>query len=132
DHAQYVRELAAADIFLHPSVTAADGDSEGGAPTTILEAQAVGGPAVATHHADIAYGVRGGGSALLGRRRDCPGLGGALAGLIDHPERWAAMGEAGRRHVAAYHDIDREALRLEECYAGLIKTCAYGDQHAHR
>ena len=51
NHSQYLQEMRAADIFVHPSVIAADGDSEGGAPTTILEAQAYGLPIIASTHA---------------------------------------------------------------------------------
>ncbi|NIP81231.1 MAG: glycosyltransferase, partial [Gemmatimonadetes bacterium] len=36
---------------------AANGDGEGGAPTTLLEAQAVGLPVVASRHADIPWVV---------------------------------------------------------------------------
>ena len=40
-------------VVLQPSRTASDGDAEGGAPTTLLEAQALGRVIVATDHADI-------------------------------------------------------------------------------
>ncbi len=49
-----------------PSVTAANGNSEG-LPTVILEAQAMGTPVVATRHAGNAEGVVEGRSALAGR-----------------------------------------------------------------
>lgn len=40
-------------VFFHPSETAPDGGSEGGAPTIIIEMQALGLPIIATKHADI-------------------------------------------------------------------------------
>lgn len=40
-------------IFFHPSETALDGGSEGGAPTIIIEMQALGLPIISTTHADI-------------------------------------------------------------------------------
>jgi colanic acid/amylovoran biosynthesis glycosyltransferase len=40
-------------IFFHPSETAPDGASEGGAPTIIIEMQALGLPIISTRHADI-------------------------------------------------------------------------------
>jgi colanic acid/amylovoran biosynthesis glycosyltransferase len=43
------------DAFVHPSLTASDDDSEGGAPTVLLEAQYVGIPIIASTHADIPY-----------------------------------------------------------------------------
>src|SRR5262245_56975254 len=53
NHADYLHEMQQADIFLHPSVVGENGVSEGGAPTTILEAQALGIPVVSTYHCDI-------------------------------------------------------------------------------
>ena len=48
------------DILLAPSVTAANGDGEGGAPTTILDAQALGTIVVGSTHADIPFLVEDG------------------------------------------------------------------------
>jgi colanic acid/amylovoran biosynthesis glycosyltransferase len=120
DHPRHLQEMAEADLFLQPSVTAADGDTEGGAPTTLLEAQATGLPIVATTHADIPYVVRPDESALLVPERDVAALAGAIGTLLDHPERWRAMARAGRAHVEANHDIGREAGHLEDTYAELI------------
>jgi colanic acid/amylovoran biosynthesis glycosyltransferase len=40
-----------------PSLTARDGDSEGGAPTMIAEAQIMGTPMIASDHADIPFSL---------------------------------------------------------------------------
>lgn len=124
NHADYLRELQQADIFLHPSVTGANGISEGGAPTTILEAQALGIPVVSTVHCDIPYVTVPGESAILVPERDSQSLARALEDLLDHPEKWPAMGSAGRRHVEAHHDIDREVPALEETYLALLNRSA--------
>src|SRR5439155_22278141 len=52
-HADVLALMAGTRVLLHPSRTAKDGDSEGGAPTILLEAQAIGMPIVTTRHADI-------------------------------------------------------------------------------
>ena len=54
-HEKVVEELSKCHVLIHPSTTAANGDSEGGAPTILLEAQAVGTPIVTTRHADIPH-----------------------------------------------------------------------------
>jgi len=117
----YIREMERADIFLHPSVTALDGASEGGAPTTILEAQASGLPVVSTYHCDIPYVTVPDQSALLVPERQSGDLARALGWLLDHGERWADMGRAGRAHVERYHDADREAPALEARYLSLLE-----------
>jgi colanic acid/amylovoran biosynthesis glycosyltransferase len=122
NHDQYLAELQQANIFLHPSVTAANGDTEGGAPTTILEAQACCVPIVSTRHADIPNVVAVDESAVLAHERDVEGLASALASVLDHPGRWDQMGLAGRAFVEKYHDVSNEVKLLEDKYFSLIKT----------
>jgi colanic acid/amylovoran biosynthesis glycosyltransferase len=119
NHDETLREMREGDIFLHPSVEDSEGRTEGGAPTTILEAQALGMPVVSTLHCDIPYYTRPGESALLVPERDSAALAEALRTLVDHPERWEAMGRAGRAHVEENHDNVREAARLEDRYSAL-------------
>jgi len=118
------RELAAADILLAPSRTASDGDSEGGAPTILLEAQAAGLPVVATTHADIPYVVVAGKSGLLAPEGDPAALAECLKSLLETPERWTEMGRAGRRHMEQEHDVRTTAAGLEETYFGLMTESA--------
>jgi len=112
-HAAVIRRLVAAAAFIHPSVTASDGDSEGGAPTILLEAQAIGTPIVTTRHADIPHVVPAGPGVWLCDEHDVEALGRALAAALQQQTR---VSEA---HVAAHHDISKVAPRLEALYAGL-------------
>ena len=120
NHADCLHEMEQADIFLHPSVVAANGDTEGGAPTVILEAQALGMPVVSTYHADIPNVTVPDKSASLVPERDADALVGALLDLVDHPEKWQEMGRAGRAFVEEFHNIDVEVTRLEDKYFRLI------------
>lgn len=121
NYGQYLNEMRQADIFVHPSVTASDGDSEGGAPTVILEAQAMGLPVISTYHADIPNIVKPGESALLSKERDWEGLTSNMENLIKNQERWKEMGRSGREFVQDYHNIDKEVLSLEEKYRLLLQ-----------
>jgi hypothetical protein len=56
--------------FILSNITALNGDTEGGAPVAILEAQATGLPVISSYHADIPEAVVGGKSALLAPERD--------------------------------------------------------------
>jgi colanic acid/amylovoran biosynthesis glycosyltransferase len=120
-HQRMIEEMQAADIFLSPSVTAANGDSEGGAPTTLLEAQACGLPIVSSFHADIPHVVVPGENALLAPERDVTMLTEHLCTLLAEPERWAAMGQRGRAFVEQHHEITSAAARLEERYFALTR-----------
>jgi colanic acid/amylovoran biosynthesis glycosyltransferase len=117
---RFVEELDRADVFVAPSVTAENGDSEGGAPTTILEAQAAGLPIVATCHADIPFVVSEGTTALLAPERDVTALERHLQFFIDHPDALSSFGRAGRRFVEVRHDIRRAARELERRYRALV------------
>jgi colanic acid/amylovoran biosynthesis glycosyltransferase len=117
-HADVIRRMAAASVFIHPSVTAADGDSEGGAPTVLLEAQAIGTPIVTTRHADIPYVVPEGAGVYLCDERDVNALGDALVTALERRERSSAA------HVTQHHDVTRVIERLEDLYATAIERPA--------
>ena len=113
----FLDEMDRAHLFLAPSRTAPDGDSEGGAPTTLLEAQACGLPILATRHADIPRIVKENDSALLCDEQDAGALGANIALLAANPSRWPSMGRAGRAHVEAEHDIRKLVTQMEILYA---------------
>ena len=121
-HDRAIHEMNDCDIFIHPSVTGAEGDSEGGAPTTILEAQACGMPVLSTYHADIPNIVKEGESALLSPERDVESLYVNLMKLIKEPNSWAGMGIAGRNFIEKYHDISKEVDHLEQHYCRLARN----------
>jgi colanic acid/amylovoran biosynthesis glycosyltransferase len=116
----YKQELARAHFFMAPSVTAGDGDTEGGAPVCLLEAQASGLPVVASTHCDIPEVTRPGRSALLAPERDTAALAGCLDELLSQPERWPEMGRAGRAHVETEFDIDRQVTRMNQVYREIL------------
>lgn len=117
---EYLEELSRAHFLLAPSVTARDGDSEGGAPVCLLEAQAMGAPVVATTHCDIPEVTRPDESALLAPERDVPELARQLDTLLRDPSRWPAMGRAGRAHIEAEFDIRTQVRKMEAVYRELL------------
>ncbi len=119
-HEVVSQEMAQADIYIQPSVTAASGDTEGGAPTILLEAQAAGVPILATQHADIPEVVVDGDSGLLSPERDWQQFAANLVYLLEHQEKWKEFGKAGRSHVAAQYDIEKEVGKLENLYFQLL------------
>jgi colanic acid/amylovoran biosynthesis glycosyltransferase len=107
-----------ADLFVLPSVTAADGDEEG-TPTVLLEAAFCELPVLSTRHAGIPELVREGESGYLVPERDVDALADGLRTLLRAPERWAAMGAAGRRLVERDHTTAAVAARLDALYREL-------------
>jgi glycosyltransferase involved in cell wall biosynthesis len=80
-HSELAAAFSRADALLQPSRTTAEGDTEGGHPAVVLEAQAQGLPVVATTHADLPFVVQDGVTGLLVSEGDLSGLAAALNNL---------------------------------------------------
>jgi colanic acid/amylovoran biosynthesis glycosyltransferase len=119
-YAQVLGELSRHDILLQTSITAHNGDGEGGAPVILLDAQASGMPVVGTRHGDIPEYIRDGESGLLAAERDVEGLAERIGALVDAPEGWAAMGRAGRCHVEDRYGAAQQVAELESIYDALV------------
>jgi colanic acid/amylovoran biosynthesis glycosyltransferase len=116
-HADTIQEMLNADIFLHPSVTASDGDNEGGAPVGIIEASAIGLPVVSTYHADIPEVVHDKTTGYLVPERDADSLAERLLDLVGSPERRALFGSEGRKHVGEEYNLKTQMEKLESIYS---------------
>ncbi|HIG45415.1 MAG TPA: colanic acid biosynthesis glycosyltransferase WcaL, partial [candidate division Zixibacteria bacterium] len=77
-------------------------------------------PVLATYHADIPEVVRDGESALLAPERDPESLAEKWLELAASPERWPAMGQAGRQHVETAHDVQHLTEQLEDRYQQVL------------
>jgi glycosyltransferase involved in cell wall biosynthesis len=56
-YAALLEKVRGWDALLVPSLTSVNGDSEGGAPTIVAEAQVIGTPVIASDHADIPFSL---------------------------------------------------------------------------
>lgn len=116
-----VAALAATDVVLTASHTAADGDAET-LGLVNLQAQACGAPLVSVRHGGIGEAVAPAG-ALLVDEASGDALVGALAAavgdLLARPGDWAAMGRAGRAHVAARYELGARTAELERLWLAL-------------
>lgn len=113
--------LKSSHIFIAPSVTASDGNQD--APINVLkEAMAMGLPVISTLHGGIPELVEQGVSGFLVPERDEKAIADKLIYLIEHPESWAAMGEAGRSKVEQHYDLNRLNDRLVALYESLLES----------
>lgn len=121
-HADLLEEAYRHHVFLSPSLTASDGDTEGGAPVTLIEMAATGMPLVSTRHCDIPEIVQHGVTGLLAGERDVKGLIEQLQWLVDHPERWSEMILQARRRVESEFNAQRQGEKLADIYRELVGT----------
>ncbi|MEU8816653.1 glycosyltransferase [Actinoplanes sp. NPDC048796] len=113
------RLLAESRVLAAPSKTAADGDTEG-LPTTIVEAAALGLPAVSTVHSGIPEAVLDGETGLLGPEGDREALTANLRKLLDDDTLRVTMGERARAHAEANFNVATQSRRLEDLYDALL------------
>ncbi|MBA2245204.1 MAG: glycosyltransferase [Gemmatimonadetes bacterium] len=109
------RAMQEADIFLLPSVTAANGDEEG-TPTVLMEASSCELPVVSTLHSGIPEVVLDGATGFLVPERDVTALADRLHRLLGNAELRHMLGAAGRRHIETHFDTRKLSRQLEELY----------------
>lgn len=118
---ELIKILDQCHIFVAPSVTAADGNQD--APVNVLkEAMAMGLPVVSTQHGGIPELVQDGISGFLVPERDADALAERLTFLIDQPDRWEAMGEAGRAYVETHYNMNTLNDELVSLYQHLLNA----------
>ncbi|HDN79554.1 MAG TPA: glycosyltransferase family 1 protein, partial [Chloroflexi bacterium] len=104
--------LAAGDVLVMPSRT----DSFG---IVYLEAWLYGKPVIGAQAWGITDVIEDGKDGLLVPFGDIEALAEAIAYLLDHPEKAAAMGQRGRAKVLSQHTWDRKYPQIREVYLQL-------------
>lgn len=108
-------------VFILPSITASDGDTEGGAPVVLIEMIATGMPVVSTLHCDIPSVVQYGIDDWLVEERDVAGLSSRIRWLIEHEMEWRELLALGRKHVEMKFDAAQQGERLAQIYRELLE-----------
>lgn len=119
-HQAMLQEAYDHHLFLQPSITAQDGDTEGGAPVSIIEMLATGMPVVATTHCDIPEVVGPAFSQLLAPERDVVKLAGCVQSLLDKPDSWSSLSREGRKHIESEYHRLRQAEHLLDHYNEIL------------
>lgn len=110
--------LANADVLLHHSVTADNGDMES-SPIAISEAMAMELPVVVSHHGGIPEIVEHGINGFLVPERDVEEYGKRMLEIMS----WNRLPE-NRRKILAHHTYERRIEELLELYRSSIETAA--------
>jgi colanic acid/amylovoran biosynthesis glycosyltransferase len=119
-HSVMMQEAFDHHVFLHPSVTASDGDTEGGAPVSIIEMLATGMPVVSTTHCDIPEVMGLEAARFLAPERDVEALVKIIRALIEKPESWKWMSSMSRNWVATEYELKKQTKGQVDHYLGII------------
>ncbi len=122
-HDEYRAIARQAHVCIQPSRTAASGDTEGGAPTVLLEMQAMGIPVVTTEHADIPSVVADPG--LLVPEEDVDALARALVEVASiSDDEYSVRAQRARHRIEELHDARVVAVQLARVYREALRTDA--------
>jgi colanic acid/amylovoran biosynthesis glycosyltransferase len=116
-HDELVQEAYRNHVCLAPSIEAADGDSEGGAPVTLALFAATGLPVVSTRHCDIPD-LLADGAHLLAEEHDVDGLVVRLRWLLEN--HWDDFLGRLRRRMEEEYDSEQQGLRLAAHYLEVV------------
>lgn len=116
---QMMHEYQYADVFVHPSVIAPNGDKEG-IPGTIIEAMSAGLPVVSTFHAGIPHIIESGKSGLLVEEHDVTALSSSMEKFINNSSLREELGRKGQEYALNQLDLHKNELQLEQLYRDII------------
>lgn len=119
-HEQIVTLLDQSQIFIAPSVTAADGDQEG-IPNVVKEAMACGLPVISTRHSGIPELVCDGVTGYLVAERDAAALAERITFLYHHAEAWTPISHSARSVIERDYDQKSLTIQLENCYQSVLQ-----------
>lgn len=107
------------DLFVLNSRVDSTGDEEG-LPNGLLEAMAMGKPALSTFHAGIPLAIENEVSGVLVKERDTNSLSQQMVRLYHNPELREAMGKAARAKIEKEFTLKRMHENLRDVYAKVI------------
>ena len=110
------RYLSAPDVLILPSKMETFS-------LTVLQAMALQLPVIATDVGGNPEQILSGYNGLLCRNGDAAGLAGCIDRLLASPQECDAMGNAGRRMIEKYLNVDRMVRQIEETYDSLMEAC---------
>ncbi|HMG86788.1 MAG TPA: glycosyltransferase [Terracidiphilus sp.] len=119
-YAELMREAYSHHVFMASSVTADDGDTEGGAPVSILHMAASGMPIVATRHCDIPNLLPE--DTRLAAEHDVEGLVSELRRLVNSAGYWEAELAKARQHIEENFNARIQGQRLAQIYAQVVSN----------
>ena len=112
---RFMSAIGRAHVGMYPSRTARHGDSEGGAPVTLAEAQWLGVPSIVSAHDDLPFLAAPGGSVVL-PPDDLDAWAEVLLGLYRDRGRLAAMRPAAKAFARAHHSPVANVRARESIY----------------
>lgn len=121
-HSRFFSEAYDHHVFLSPSVTAKDGDCEGGAPVSLIEMAASGMPVVSSVHCDIPSVILDGQTGWLAGERDIESIVSCLESAIASYQSWGELLLRGRKHIEEHYCAVLQGKKLASHYEEISRS----------
>jgi colanic acid/amylovoran biosynthesis glycosyltransferase len=121
-HEIFVKEAYQNHLFLSPSITARDGDTEGGAPVSIIEAAASRMPVISTNHCDIPEVLKPYPVELFAQERNVEDLVRILKWWVGHSKDWQGVLSTTRTYIETEFDAKIQGQKLGAIYRDVMET----------
>lgn len=118
----YNEQLRSKDIFVLPSLTAANGDDEGGPALTLVCAQAAGLPVICTPFPGSEISVQDGETGLLCKENDVDTLHEKMEFLMDNQQEWNRLGKNASDFVQDRFSEKTQVAIISELFNSLIDS----------
>ncbi len=112
---EHLESFKNADVFVHPSITAQNGNKEG-IPGSIIEAMSSGLPVITTFHGGIPYVISNGETGLLVEENAVDQLAAAIVRLADNADLRRRLGTAAKSYAQTALDIHHKQMEIEQIY----------------
>jgi len=119
-HRAYNEELKTKDIFVLPSLTAANGDDEGGPALTLVCAQSAGLPVICTPFPGSEITLQDSQTGVICKENDVDSLHEKMLYLMDRPNEWDRLGRAGSKLVHEAFSEKGQIGRIASLFNELI------------
>ncbi|MGR5094390.1 glycosyltransferase [Vibrio maritimus] len=117
---QVVDWMRKAKVYVQPSVRLKNGQEEALA-LTIVEAQAVGTPAVVFSSGGMREAINPGRSGFVVDSESTTQLANAISNLVSDQCLWESFSDEARRYVLEVHDLEKQTEKLESIYEQAIR-----------
>lgn len=121
-YSKLIEELQQCHVFIHPSVTATDGNRET-APVVMMDAQATGTPVISTLHSDIPELVIHEKGGLLATEHDVDTLAKHIVRFYEMGnEEYQWFAKKGRQHIENEYDVKSCGINIREVYSNISEN----------
>jgi len=107
-------------IFISPSITACDGDDEGGLPVGLIEMAATGMPVISSYHCDIPELINHKETGLLSEEKNSDSLYNNIVWLVNNKQQWSILTNKMREHIVTNYNAKKQGDLLSVHYKNFV------------